>query len=75
MRIFALPAISYIVIFIWSFFWFGGAACVFSIGTPVPRDDGYPFLTEIKWEPMTRYMFFYDVFGLFWVTAFIIGVS
>ena len=41
----------------------------------MPREDGYPFLTEIKWSDMNRYIFFYDVFGLFWLTAFIIGMS
>lgn len=48
---------------------------VFSIGNPEPRDDGYPFLTEVKWDNLTRGAFFYDVFGLFWINAFVIGVA
>ena len=75
LRIFLLPLGSYIVIAIWSTFWIGGAACIFSIGNPEPRDDGFPFLTEIKWDKITRAAFFYDVFGLFWVTAFLLGVT
>ena len=74
LKIFALPLISYLVIGLWSLFWIFGAIHVFSIGTPVSRDDGYPFLTEVKWTKMTRIAFFYDVFGLFWINAFIIGV-
>ena len=75
LRIFLLPLGSYIVIAVWCVFWIGGAAAIFSIGNPEPREDGFPFLTEIKWTSTTRYAFFYDVFGLFWVTAFIIGTT
>lgn len=74
MHIFLLPLVSYIIIGIWSFFWLGGATMIFSTGTPEQRDD-YPFLTEVKWTTLTRYAFFYDVFGLFWINAFIIGVT
>lgn len=75
LKIFLLPLLSYIIISVWCVFWIVGAACIFSIGTPEPRDDGWPMLTEVKWTKMTRGMFFYDVFGLFWVNAFIIGVA
>lgn len=75
LSIFLLPLISYIVIAIWFSFWIVGAAFVFSIGTPVSRDDGWPMLTEVKWDEITRYAFFYDVFGLFWVNAFLIGTT
>jgi hypothetical protein len=74
MKIFALPILSYLVICAWSLFWIIGAIMVFSVGNPEPRDDGFPFLTEVKWTPITRTAFFYDVFGLFWINAFIIGV-
>ena len=75
MKIFILPAISYLIIAFWFIFWLIGAVHVFSVGTPEPRDDGYPFLTIMRWEPLTRGAFFYDVFGLFWINAFIIGVT
>ena len=75
LRIFALPIISYIAIGIWTIFWIVGAVFVFSIGTPEPRDDGFKFATEVKWTDQNRYIMFYDIFGLFWVTAFLIGVT
>ena len=74
MKIFFLPAVSYIICGVFALTWAVGAIHVFSIGTPVQREDGYPFLTEVKWTDLTRGAFFYDVFGLFWVNAFIIGV-
>jgi len=74
MHIFLLPLACYIVIGIWSFCWLCGATFIFSIGNPEPRDD-YPFMTEVKWNVVTRYGFFYDVFGLFWINAFIIGAA
>jgi len=45
---------------------------VYSIGEPYPR-EGYPFLTDVKWEDNTRYIMFYQVFMLFWINAFIMG--
>ena len=74
MRIFVLPILAYFAIMIWAFCWIFGAAWVFSIGTPAPRED-MPFLTEVKWNHTTRWAFFYDVFGLFWISAFIIGTT
>ena len=50
---------------------------VFSVGYPEPRppeDGGMPFLTIMRWDDKTHAAFFYDVFGLFWINAFIIGV-
>ena len=75
LRIFMLPLLSYFTIAIWSLCWISGAAFVFSIGTPTRRDDGYPFLTEVKWDKLTRGAMWFDVFGLFWINAFIIGVA
>ena len=75
LKIFALPIISYFTVGIWSCFWLVGAIHVFSVGIPEPRTDGYPFATEVKWDWMTRACFFYDVFGLFWINAFVIGIA
>jgi hypothetical protein len=75
LKIFILPIVSYLTIGVWSCFWLIGAVNVFSIGTPEPRDDGFPFATEVKWDWFTRVAFFYDIFGLFWINAFVIGVS
>jgi hypothetical protein len=74
LKIFILPAVSYVVIVVWSVFWLAGALFVFSSGYPEPRDDGFPFLTIMRWDDKTHAVFFYDVFGLFWINAFIIGV-
>lgn len=32
-------------------------------------------MTEIKWTDMTKYIFFFQVFMLFWINAFIVGCS
>jgi hypothetical protein len=74
MNIFALPAWSTFMAVLWFALWMGSALFVFSVGEPLPR-DGYPFITEIKWSEATRYLFFYYVFGLFWINAFIIGCT
>lgn len=74
MRIFLLPLIAYIVAFIWLGVWIASSIYVFSIGEPVPR-PGYEFITEIKWEENTRRIFFYQVFMLFWINAFIMGLA
>ena len=66
--------ISYLIVGVWFVFWLFGAIMVFSIGNPISREDEYPFLTEVKWSSLTRTCFFYDIFGLFWINAFIIGV-
>ena len=54
--------------------WLVSLVYVFSVGTPVPRED-YPFITEVKWEDNTRYTVLYQIFMMFWMNAFIMGVS
>jgi xanthosine utilization system XapX-like protein len=54
--------------------WMGSAVYVFSVGYPSPR-PGYEFVTKMKWTDKTRYIFFYHVFGLFWINAFIVGCT
>ncbi len=39
----------------------------------MPRED-YIFITEIKWEVQTRYIFIYQLFLLFWLNAWIMGL-
>ena len=73
LRIFLLPLGSYVVAGIWLAIWRVSAIFVFSIGEPVPR-PGYEYITEIKWEKNTRNIFFYQVFMLFWINAFIMGL-
>ena len=73
LRIFLLPLFAYIFAGIWLAGWLVSSIFVFSIGEPQPR-EGYEFLTEIKWEDNTRYIFTYQVFMLFWVNAWIMGI-
>ena len=72
LRIFLLPALSYLIAFIWLLCWIVSALYVYSVGEPYPRPE-YEFLTDIKWEDNTRYIMFYQVFMLFWINAFIMG--
>lgn len=64
--------VALIFFVIWIICWFVAVLWVFSVGEPKPREE-LPFVTEIKWDDKTRYIFFYQVFGLFWMNAFIIG--
>ena len=73
LRIFLLPMGAYIVCGLWLAAWFVSAVYIFSVGEPTPR-PGYEFITEIKWEDNTRYIVYYQLFMLFWVNAFIMGI-
>lgn len=64
---------AYFFAAIWLAIWMVSAIYVMSIGEPIPR-PGYEFITEIKWEENTRRIFFYQVFMLFWLNAFIMGL-
>ena len=73
LRIFLLPCFSYLVAFIWLLVWVISFVYVASVGDPQPR-EGYEFMTEMQWEDDTRYIVFYQVFLLFWINAFIMGM-
>jgi len=75
MQIFLLPLWGFVVCSLWLVIWFSGSIMVFSTGTPAPRDAPYAFLTEIKWTDLTKYVFFFQVFMLFWINAFIVGCT
>ena len=74
LRIFLLPAIAYFFAMIWLSIWLVSAVFVFSIGEPAPR-PGYEFITEMQWDEDTRNIAFYQIFMLFWINAFIMGMS
>ena len=74
LRVFLLPFFTYIIQFIWLGIWLASFIYVFSIGEPVAREAPYQFLTEVKWEENTRYMVIYQLFMLFWLNAFIMGI-
>jgi len=73
LRIFFLPLITYFVCAIWLTCWLVSAVFVFSIGEPTSR-EGYPFITEMKWDDNTRYIVLFQLFMLFWINAFIMGM-
>lgn len=72
LTIFLQPVITMVFFVIWVAAWLVAVMWVFSVGKPESRED-YPMVTEIKWSKETRYVFFYQVFGLFWMNAFIVG--
>lgn len=72
MQIFLLPLVSCIQICLWFVFWLFAVVYIWSVGTPGPR-DGFPFVTEMKWDKSTRYIFFYHCFGLLWINSFLVG--
>lgn len=72
MEIFALPAISCVLSGIWICIWMFSAVFLFSVGEPVAR-EGFPFITEMKWDDSTRGIIAYHAFALLWINAFIIG--
>lgn len=74
MKIFTLPFIMFILELVWASFWIFCAIYIFSVGTPESHPD-YEFVTNIKWTTKTRYTFLYHIFGLFWLNAFIVGVT
>ena len=73
LRIYILPIISYLVCGIWLAVWMVSAVYTFSIGEPTSR-EGYEFITEMKWEDNTRYIVLFQIFMLFWINAFIMGM-
>ncbi|CDW74451.1 UNKNOWN [Stylonychia lemnae] len=72
-QIFFVPAIFFFIISSWIVFWIISAIWVFSVGT-IEKRDGSPF-AEMKWETTTRYVWIYHLFGLLWISAFIIACA
>ena len=73
MSIFTVPFIFFFIILIWIIFWVISAVYVYSVGDLV-KDDTLP-IANIEWNTTTRYVWIYHLFGLFWISAFIIGCS
>ena len=73
LRIYLVPVITYLIAGLWLAVWLVSAIYVFSIGTPEPREN-YEFITEIKWEGNTRNILWFQLFMLFWINAFIMGM-
>lgn len=66
MSIFFVPTIFFFFICVWMCYWIISAVYVYSVGEPKG-------LGQIEWNDTTRYVWLYHLFGLFWISAFIIG--
>jgi len=51
------------------------AAYIVSVGEISQRTGTLSFLTTVKWNSETQYVFLYSLFGYLWMNAFIIGVT
>lgn len=72
--IFLVPIIFLIIGVIFLAIWIVSAVFIFTVGEAVQNETAKA-LTNIEWSTTTRYVFLYYLFGLFWVTAFIIGCA
>jgi hypothetical protein len=73
MSVFFVPLIFFFVIAIWVCWWVISAIYVYSSGTA--KRSAVGFYADIEWNDTTRYVWLYHVFGLFWISAFIIGCA
>lgn len=71
--IFFVPFLFFFLIGCWVVFWVISAIYVYSVGE-VQRGEDYP-VADIEWNTTTRYVWIYHLFGLFWISAFIIGMA
>ena len=71
-RIGFLPIIAYIICVPVSAWWAASSVMLYSIGEPTFKEES--FLAEIVWESSTNYMFWYFLFGFFWLIAFVIAI-
>jgi hypothetical protein len=70
-RIFLVPVFFFVAILIFYVYWIVSAIYIWSVGT-VKINSSTPF-AAMQWNSTTRYVFLYDLFGLFWINAFMIG--
>lgn len=68
-----MPVLSYVLTFAWLLIWLALATWLWSVGE-VEKDESLP-IANIVWDDTTRYMMWYILFGLFWISAFIKGAS
>lgn len=72
-QIITVPFMFFFIVGAWVVFWVISAVYVFSVGTAV-KSSNLP-LASIQWDNTTRYVWIYHLFGLFWISAFIIGCA
>jgi solute carrier family 44 (choline transporter-like protein), member 1 len=71
--VFSVPFTFFLIIGAWVVFWVFSAVYVFSVGD-VQKRAGLP-MAQINWNTTTQYVWIYHLFGLFWISAFLIGCS
>ncbi len=72
--IFFVPLVFIFVIAAWIAFWVISAVYVYSVGDAT-KSATNPIFADMKWNNVTRYVWIYHLFGLFWISAFIIGAA
>ncbi len=70
-QIFLVPLGAAVVSIIWFGYWIVTYIFIYSVGD-LDTESETPF-ASMKWNTTTRYVAWYDIFGLFWINAFIIG--
>ena len=73
-QVFLVPPLACCVVLSWMAVYCVIAAYIISVGTPMQNPD-LKFLTTMKWNQETQYVFLYSLFGFLWVNAFIIGCT
>jgi solute carrier family 44 (choline transporter-like protein), member 2/4/5 len=73
-RLIFVPVLYFGVAVICSGMFVAGAVCVASIGD-IKVDNAAYQSKSIEWSSQTEYMFYFMVFGFFWVLAFIMAVN
>jgi solute carrier family 44 (choline transporter-like protein), member 1 len=71
-RVFLIPAFFFFFTAVWVVWWVISAVWVFSVGEV---EYGNGVLASVKWNTTTRYVWIYHLFGLFWISAFLIGCA
>ena len=71
LRIQLLPLFSWVILVVWGGVWTYSTAYVYTVGEVEQRAKPLEFLSDIKHDSQTRYILFYQLFALFWVSAMI----
>ena len=72
--VFFVPLIFFFIVGVWVTFWVISAVFVYSVGD-AQKSTTNPIFADMKWNNTTRYIWIYHLFGLFWISAFIIGAA
>jgi hypothetical protein len=72
--IFFVPLLFFFIVGIWVVFWVISAVFVYSVGDAT-KSATNPIFADMKWNNTTRQVWIYHLFGLFWISAFIIGCA